>query len=155
MKMPTLIAAIAISGVTASASLSEPTSVFYTKTFHLSAPCDGNDIVHRVSINGGTAGEPWQIFPWEDFPIMIVYVQIVKFAGGPHVWLMAGNNVVADAMLFVSADRMEANATAPSGTGKPFPGSSDATPMTYLDLHGACSGEGALGVFYTIGYTKR
>jgi hypothetical protein len=125
-----------------------------SQLFQITAPCDDEDIVYRTSINGGLAGNPWQIKPWVDAPIFIRYAQIIKVSGGAHTFLMIGSNVTGDAMVFLPCDRMEATTYYPTGTYKYFPPMSQTASTDYMDLHGSATGGGQLQVFVNFGFTQ-
>ena len=137
-----------------------PAAEFLTQTFRIKAPCDKQEIVHRISINdaapgdGSAQSEGWKIKPWIDAPIKIRFAHILKIGGGAHSWLMVGSNTSGDAMVFLDANQHSEKWLYPAGTYKSFPASSAAKPQQYMDLHGSCDGAESLTAFVTFGYTQ-
>jgi hypothetical protein len=131
----------------------------FSQDFAFSGTCTGNDMVYSWSIDGKPGGEGHQpkpdelgksfLYPWLPDEIVIVGAELIKLppkpgATGPdsmpqYTFLMAGDNAHGDALLFLGADELHDRNNFPSGTGKPFPGTRDMTPLTYIDLHGACT----------------
>lgn len=143
--------------------------VYLTKTFIVTGPCDGSDIVYRNAVNGGAPGdgtpktESWQIRPWEDVPIKVISAGIVYMTGGRPKWLMVGSDIVADSMVFLSEGETQRREVFPAGTFKWMPARDKAGPLDYFDLHGACTTSlwrrwtrdmETMSVFVDIGYTR-
>jgi hypothetical protein len=102
----------------------------------------------------GTPPAPGQpgasfIYPWLSGDITIHGVDLIKLPPAPgytspdympqYSFLMTGNNAEGDTMLFLAADSFHAEHFFPAGTGFEFPGTDNIGPLTYIDLHGACT----------------
>lgn len=145
-----------------------------SQTFFFTSWCTGRDMVFRWSIDGKPSGDGNQpphteygrsyIYPWLAHQIAIrgVEVTVMPPSGWPSLllgsanfrWLMVGNNASGDIMLSLpELGRREIN-WFPSGTGFKFPGKDTMTPMTYIDLHGACFPGSKANVAVNIYYTS-
>jgi hypothetical protein len=165
------------SGASSAHDLSTSRSDFVplnSQLFVFSGWCTGRDMVFRWSIDGKQAGAGEAppntefgaafIYPWLDYDIAIRGVEITVSAPsgwrsvllGPanFRWLMVGNNASGDIMLSLPQGGLYGVNWFPSGTGFLFPGKRTMTPMTYIDLHGACSLTGRANVFFNLYYTK-
>jgi hypothetical protein len=143
--------------------------VYFTKSFILTAPCDGSDIVYRNAVNDGTPsdGKPksdgWKIRPWDSGPIKVKSVGLVYMAGAHQNWLMVGSNIVGDSVVFLSEGENQRREVFPAGTFKWMPARDKAGPLDYFDLHGTCTTSlwrrwtpwiETMTVFVDIGYTR-
>jgi hypothetical protein len=119
-------------------------------------PCDGQDMVTRwtqiVRVDGATIND-WRMRPWNPSPVLIRSFTLSKVSGGPHGNMMVGNSYVNDAMVTFGSAETSASAYAPSGTGYPFPGTSNDPGNAYFDLHGSCTGGEMASFRVDIAYT--
>jgi hypothetical protein len=145
-----------------------------SQLFVFSGWCTGRDMVFSWSIDGKPAGSGQAppntefgaayIYPWLDYDIAIRGVEVTVSASsgwrsllfGPanFRWLMVGNNASGDIMLSLPQGGRYGVNWFPLGTGFSFPSKRTMTPMTYMDLHGACSLMGRANVFLNIYYTR-
>jgi hypothetical protein len=119
-------------------------------------PCDGGDMVtrwKRIVRVDGTVINDWRMRPWNPSPVLIRSFFLSKVAGGPHGNMMVGNSYVNDAMVGFGSAETAMWAGTPSGTGIPFPGTSNDPGDAYFDLHGSCSGGGTASFRVDIAYT--
>jgi hypothetical protein len=119
-------------------------------------PCDGSDMVTRwkqiIRVDGAVSND-WRIRPWNPSPVLIRSFMLSKVSGGPHGNMMLGNSYVNDAMVSFGPDETAMWAGTPSGTGIPFPGTSNDPGNAYFDLHGSCTGGGTATFRVDIAYT--
>lgn len=126
--------------------------------WHFSGTCNSHDQVKSwTAINGTTRPKDWRIYPWENQPISIVGVELVKFSGGPAIYFMVGNAVTPDTMAWLGPNETHAKIMYPAGSGMYFPSRQTENPRDYIDLHGSCvndgrSGSSAVDLFLTIYY---
>jgi hypothetical protein len=145
-----------------------------SQLFIFSGWCTGRDMVFRWSIDGKQAGSGERpsngeagaafIYPWLDYDIAIRGVEVtvssssgwrsVLFGPANFRWLMVGNNASGDIMLSIPKGSLYGMNWFPAGTGFFFPGKRSKSPLTYIDLHGACSLLGRANVFVNLYYTK-
>ena len=132
--------------------------VYSTKSFWMTAPCDGSDFVYRTNINGADAGrgpetEGWKIKPWLDRPIKILSARIVMIGGAQSQWMMIGlNGSSGDSMAWLTGnDTQSPQPNFPAGTWKNFPSQKTAGSQDYIDVHGVCS-TGPISFFVDFGY---
>src|SRR6185503_9613251 len=139
-------------------------SNFCSKTFHASAPCDGQDQLASIGKNHCLRGpkncnycESGQNCPlieaWEPTQITIVGVEITILEGiGALQYAYAGNGYHPNQMAFVGAGQSHTRQFFPAGTGFKLPPSG--TPG-YINLHISCLPKASAQVqaFYTIYYT--
>lgn len=128
---------------------------YCSATWLMTGVCDGTDQVYNWSVGGQpqSGTYPSMIYPWENVWVTVRGVEITQISGGPSVWWMAGNNIVGDAMMWIGPGGKHGRHDYPAGTGSQIMPSSQQTSLSYLDLHGACTGGGAVSLFYTIYYT--
>lgn len=141
-----------------------------SRTFELTGTCTGLDMVYSWSVNGRPPGDgkppapgalgPSFIYPWEESDITIRAVEIFMVPPAPgsvvpkFTFLMSGNNAgKGDTMLFLDPSHTHGLHDFPAGTGFQFPGKSDMTPLTYIDLHGSCTAGMPANIMYTLYYT--
>lgn len=142
-----------------------------SQSFLLCARGTGRDLVYDWSIAGKPGGGGIVpdaktygasfIYPWLDHDILIKGAEVMAIAS-PRWWrlvnrppkfafLMVGNNYEGDIMLMVPAGRSYGvNFFPESGFG--FPAIRKQTPLSYIDLHGACRPFLPANVFLTLYY---
>jgi hypothetical protein len=141
-----------------------PPEVTRSQSYQLSGFCDNNDMVYKWSINGAPGGggavpPPTTygasfMYPWTNENIIIRRAAISLNPPAPgattqpgwppaaglympsYSFLMIGNNAWGDEVLRLPAGAFQVDKT----VNMLFPGIPNKTPLTYLDLHGACSG---------------
>ena len=145
-----------------------------SQLFILSGWCTGRDMVFDWSVDGKPAGSGVQpphteygnayIYPWLNSDIMIRGVELtvsgssgwrsLLFGPAHFRWLMVGNNASGDIMISLPRGGLHGINWFPAGTGFFFPTVKSKTPMTYIDLHGACALGDRANVFLNIYYTQ-
>jgi len=175
--MRCIVLALAIALVTAgtNALAAEPPGVasLNSQLFVLTSWCTGRDMVFRWSVDGKEAGDGVQppstqygrayIYPWLDADIMVRGVEVtvssavgwksLLFGPAHFRWLMVGNNASGDIMISLPRGALHGVNWYPAGTGFFFPDKRRATPLTYIDLHGACSPWDGATVYLNLYYT--
>lgn len=154
-----------------------------SQSFQFTGLCDNYDMVYRWSINNAPGGEgvvppPTEygksfIYPWRDEPIWIVGAELVCLPPAPGAmtrpgwpvtlglympsfsFLMIGNNYCGDNMLKMDGTKYSDRVMYPAGCGFDFPASSEKTPLTYIDLHGAGSKDYMGNVMMTLFFTPK
>lgn len=124
----------------------------------INGPCDGLDFVDRwpqiIRVDGLVIND-WRIRPWNETPVLIRSFTISKIAGGPHGNVMVGNSYVNDAMVTLGPNETVNSFYTPSGSGVPFPGTSNDPGTAYFDLHGSATGGGLAQFRVDIAYTPQ
>jgi hypothetical protein len=126
----------------------------YSASWSFKALCRPWDMVYSWTIHGPSGEGGWHIDPWEPGPIVLRGVELAVTRGPSPQWLMAGNGIVSDAMLFLADEKhgISRELYMPM-MAKDAP----REPSNYLDLHGKChewNSFAPLTVFYTVFYTK-
>ena len=126
----------------------------YSASWSFKALCKPWDMVYSWTIHGPSGEGGWHIDPWTTKPAIVRGVELAVTRGPTPQWLMAGNGIVSDAMIFTSNSRhglsRELNMPIMSS-------SSPRLSTNYLDLHGKCYlGDtfAPITVFYTVYYTE-
>lgn len=105
-------------------------------------PATTGEMVFNWTIANGP-GDPtqypkrdWRMRPWAPFDINIVKVELVEWINDGHGFFMVGNNSQGDPMCWLGPAEWHTQCAYPDGTSWRFPGTANATPNDYIDLHG-------------------
>ncbi len=137
-------------------------SLYCSASWMFTAECTGtgNDLVYDWKIlKGTTIPKSWHIDPWEDQSIVIRAAELTEFSGPSVDWMMMGNGIVPDAMLFLGMGMRHGLHDFAAGSGMPVPAKGQSGPTEYFDLHSSCPKKwywpwGAkISMMYTLYYT--
>jgi hypothetical protein len=146
-----LLALLGLSGPAAAVTFkTQPLS----QTWLFTGTCNGQDQVYSWVLAGGVGIGSWHISPWMPMPIGIFKIEMQKISGGPHTWFMIGNNAQGDVAGRMNFDKNEARVEYPAGMLSVFPSAGTARPSDYIDLHGSCTGGGAVNIWVDIYYVE-